>query len=122
MRQAAWFFVACACDPIQPMPPDLPCREAGYAIAARTDACTGDSQAAQDRYDAFRRQYRCIEWEADDPVLLDDATPNAEDLFSCAFTIRNTACEIVDELGDDIDLWMDLDPGCSWVAERKGGE
>jgi len=37
------------CDPIEPMPSDLPCREAGYAIAARTAQCTGDAALGQAR-------------------------------------------------------------------------
>ncbi|MFO0006047.1 MAG: hypothetical protein ACK559_33475, partial [bacterium] len=39
------------CDPIEPMPSDLPCREAGYAIAARTTQCTGDAALGQARYE-----------------------------------------------------------------------
>ena len=48
------------------------------------------------------------------------ATIGPEDLFSCAFTLRNVPCETVKELGDDIGAWLNLDPGCSWVAEPKG--
>lgn len=70
------------CDPIDPMPPDLPCREAGYAIAARTAECTGDAQLGQERYDAYRAEFECIEWSPDDPELMDTAGPAAEDLFS----------------------------------------
>lgn len=109
------------CDPIKPMPEALPCREAGYAIAARTAQCTGDVDLGEQRYDAYRAQFECIEWAADDPVLLDTATPEAEQLFSCAFTIRNLPCEVVDELGDDIEAWLSTDPGCTWVAREKGG-
>ena len=121
------------CDPIEPMPSDLPCREAGYAIAARTTQCTGDAALGQARYERFRAQYACIRWQADDPRLAESVsisggggldtggTPHAADLWSCAFTLRNVPCELEPELGDDIDAWMDLDPGCSWVAKPKGG-
>lgn len=109
------------CDPIDPMPADLPCREAGYAIAARTAECTGDAELAQKRYDAYRAEFQCIEWSADDPELMDTAGPAAEDLFSCAFTLRNLPCEFVDDLGDDVEAWLSMDPGCTWVAKKKGG-
>lgn len=109
------------CDPIAPMPADLPCREAGYAIAARTAECTGNVELGQSRYERYRSQWSCIEWSADDPLLLDTANPGPEDLFSCAFTLRNLPCEMVDELGNDIGAWLELDPGCSWVATPRGG-
>ena len=109
------------CDPIQPMPADLPCREAGYAIAARTAECTGDGALGQARYDAYRADFECIEWDADDPELLDTAGPAAEDLFSCAFTLRNLPCEMVEDLGDNVEAWLSMDPGCTWVAKKKGG-
>lgn len=112
-----------ACDPIAPMPEDLPCREAGYAIAARTAECTGDAALGQERYESYRKTYSCIEWSPDDPQFWDTAGAvrevGPEDLFSCAHTIRNVPCEMVEELGDDIGAWLNLDPGCSWVAEPK---
>jgi hypothetical protein len=110
----------CSCDPIKPMPDDLPCREAGYAIAARTAECTGDAALGQARYEDYRARYSCILWEADDPALKDSSNPGPEDLFSCAFTLRNIACEVALDLGDDIDGWLSLDPGCTWVAQPKG--
>lgn len=115
-------MVGCG-DPIQPMPEDLPCREAGYAIAARTVQCTGDAALGQARYDTFREEYTCLLWAADDPRLQDPtvwdtgpAKPHPADLFSCAFTLRNLPCELVAELGDDLAAWLAQDPGCTWVA------
>ncbi len=108
------------CKPIEPMPEDLPCREAGYAIAARTAECEGDAALGQDRYEAYRAAYTCRTWAPDDPAF-EDSGVHPADLWSCAFTIRNAPCELVDELGDDIGAWLDLDPGCSWVAEPKAG-
>lgn len=107
------------CAPIKPMEPDLPCREAGYAIAARTAECTGDGELAQARYEQFRKEFECIEWKGDDPRFDETGGPEAEDLFSCAFTIRNLPCETVKELGGDLSAWLATDPGCSWVV--KGG-
>ncbi len=109
------------CDSISPMPVDLPCREAGYAIAARTAECTGDIALGERRYERYRAQFACIEWSADDPALWDTGNVGAEDLFSCSFTIRNLPCEVVADLGDDIEAWLSTDPGCTWVAREKGG-
>ena len=107
-----------SCKAIDTMPPDLPCREAGYAIAARTAECTGDTELGQARYDRFREEFTCIEWSPEDPMLTDTgATVHAEDLFSCAFTIRNVPCELEPELGDDLGAWLALDPGCTWVVD-----
>lgn len=105
------------CKLIEPMPSDQPCKEVGWAIASRTHDCTGDVALANDRYEAFRDAAECIEWEADDPAL--DAV-GAEDLFSCAFTIRNLPCETIDELGDDLGAWLEVDEACAWVVKLEG--
>ncbi len=120
MRRVLWALVpALGCDPIEPAPDDLACREAGYAIAARTAECTGNSTLGQDRYERFVKTHTCIEWSGDDPLFWDTSGREAADLWSCAFTIRNAPCELVAELGNDIEAWLALDPGCSWVAEPK---
>jgi len=110
-----------ACDPIDPMPADLPCTEARAAIAARTLECTGDAALSDARAAAFDRGFACIPWSADDPALSDTSGPRPEDLFSCAFTIRNLPCETVAAHGDDLRAWLSEDPGCTWVAEPKSG-
>ncbi len=38
--------------------PDEPCRQAGFSIASRTFACTGDDALANDRYRRFSAAYR----------------------------------------------------------------
>ena len=105
------------CKLIEPMPSDQPCKEVGWAIASRTHDCTGDVALANDRYEAFRDAAECIEWEADDPAL---EAVGAEDLFSCAFTSRNLPCETIDELGDDLPAWMEVDEACAWVVKLEG--
>ena len=107
------------CQLIEPMPGDQPCKEVGWAIAARTHACTGDVELANARYEDFSDQNDCVEWTADDERL--GAVP-PEDLFSCAFTIRNLPCETVTELGDDLDAWLALDEGCAYVVQPAGGD
>lgn len=115
----ALFAALTGCTLIEPMPGDQPCKEVGWAIAARTHACTGDVALANTRYEDFTDQITCVEWAADDERL--GNTP-PEDLFSCAFTIRNLPCETVAELGDDLDAWLALDEGCAYVIEVEGAQ
>ena len=123
MRQAqlALFVtiaMATSCLPIDPMPPDQPCLEAGYAIASRTLECTGNAKLSQDRYDAFRKEFTCIEWDVTDPRLGLDF--GAQDLFGCAFVLSNLPCELVDEKGDDIEAWLLSTDTCALVVEMEG--
>jgi hypothetical protein len=92
---------------------DQPCLEAGYAIARRTEECTGDLERANDRFHQFERQWTCIPTPPDDPDLWDVAP----DLYACAATISSLSCDAVDELGDDLSRWLGVDPGCGWVVE-----
>ena len=107
-----------ACTLVAPMPEDQPCKEVGWAYAARTYSCSGDVELANDRYDELVDQTTCIEWAADDPRL-DEI--GAEDLFSCAFLIRNLPCETLEALDGDVQALLDLDPSCDWVIQVDGG-
>jgi hypothetical protein len=94
---------------------EQPCLEAGYAVARRTEECTGDRELANERYDRFERQWRCIPTPPDDPELRDIAP----DLYGCAATISSLSCDAVDELGDDLELWLGVDPACGYVVEAR---
>lgn len=107
-----------SCDPIDPMPPDQACREAGYAIANRTLTCTGNATLSQTRYDRFRKDFTCIEWEPDDSRYTVDFGP--EDLFGCAYVLSNLPCELVDLYGDDLDTWLRATDSCALVVELDG--
>ena len=117
MIRALPLLTLAACQLIEPMPGDQPCKEVGWAFANRTYTCTGDVDLANRRYEALQAATTCISHTADDPAL-DTARP--EDLFSCAFTIRNLPCETLAEIGDDIDALLATDPSCDWVI--RGGE
>lgn len=106
------------CDPIDPMPPDQPCREAGYAIANRTLSCTGNAELSQTRYDRFRKEFTCIEWAPDDPRYSIDFGP--EDLFGCAYVLSSLPCELVDLYGNDLDTWLRTTDTCALVVELEG--
>jgi hypothetical protein len=112
---AVWMV---SCSPIDPMPPDQPCREAGYAIASRTLTCTGNAELSQSRYDTFRKQYTCIEWETTDPRFTSEFGP--EDLFGCAYVLSNLPCELVDQYGNNLDAWLTTTDSCALVVEMEG--
>jgi len=106
------------CSPIDPMPPDQPCREAGYAIANRTLTCSGNADLAQKRYDTFEKDYTCIEWKTTDPRFNHEFGP--EDLFGCAYVLSNLPCELVDQYGNDIEAWLMTTDSCALVVELEG--
>lgn len=111
MRRAPLLLVvACAGE----LPSDQPCIEVGTAIGARTEACTGDADLAVARMEAFEAGYACVVEEqveeATDPEL-------QADLYECALVLRNLACELVDDYGDDLDLWLGSSPVCALILE-----
>lgn len=106
-------IVLVGCGGLGTVAPDQPCLEAGFAIARRTEECTGDRELANRRYDTFERQWSCIPTPPDDP----DLGPIAADLYGCAATITSLSCDAVDELGDDLALWLGVDPACGYVVE-----
>jgi len=89
--------------------PDEPCRQAGYSIASRTFACTGDDQLANARYRRFAGAYRCIAAEA---------TP---DTFYCSNALGDRTCAQVLADGDDLDAWLGAGAGCGQVLVRADG-
>ena len=115
-----------SCETVTPMPKDQACREVGWAIAARVYSCTGDPSLATARAEDFDREATCIEWSADDPEFSAPADTASgpvrpEDLFSCAFTLRNLPCDTVTALGDDLSAWLATDPTCAWVVSLDEG-
>ena len=112
------FFGLSACTLVAPMPDDQPCKEVGWAYAARTYTCSGDVELANERYDELTDQTTCIEWEPDDPRL-DEI--GAENLFTCAYYIRNLPCETLEALDGDVEALLALEPSCDWVIQVDGG-
>lgn len=107
-----------SCTGYRPIPPDHPCREAAYAIAARTEECTGDVPLALDRFEAFEDTYVCLAVEVGDGSDL--IAP--EDLYDCAWAIRELPCELVDTYGDDLDRYLALSDACTWIVARRDGK
>jgi hypothetical protein len=109
-----------ACSGIQPMPADQPCREAGYAIAARTFACTEDAELSNARYERFEAEYVCV------PIDLAEAPENPanfpeDDYFHCAYAIDGLSCDEVLRRGDDLDAWLRASNACPYVVQRRDG-
>lgn len=108
------------CITLQKMAPDLPCREAAYAIASRTETCSGDLDLANSRYEAFEATYDCIAVDVTDPDFNGPAL-SPDDLFDCPLSIRELPCELTDAYGDDLDRWLLVSNACPWVIARKDG-
>ena len=114
-----------ACAGFQPVADTQPCLEAGYAIAYITEACTGDRELGNQRYEAFRDQYQCVSTPPEDGVpgvnSADTGAPGPEDLYDCAYAISELDCAVVEDFGDRIGQYLRVSPACPLVAERKAG-
>jgi hypothetical protein len=108
-----WPLGLLGCNALTPIDPESFCHEAGYAIARRTEQCTADIELANARYRAFERQHDCIAIHTDDPP--EGVAP--EDLYACSLTIERLPCDVVEELGDDLDAWLASADACAYVVE-----
>ncbi|MFM2248407.1 MAG: hypothetical protein RL071_4482 [Pseudomonadota bacterium] len=114
-----------SCAGFQPVADTQPCLEAGYAIAYVTEACTGDRELGNQRYEDFRDQFTCLATPPEDGVpgvdSADTAAPGPEDLYECAFAISQLDCAVVEDFGGRIGMYLNVSPACPLVAERKAG-
>lgn len=103
--------VACG-QPYEAFPLDQVCRDAGYAIAARTLDCEGDTSLAQQRYDRFNRDYRCGVTSLErDPVDV---------YYHCTSQISGASCEQIRSFGDDLGKYLSLSPTCAQFLQGPG--
>ena len=111
------------CESLEPISPKAPCVETGYAIARRTFECTGDTEAANARYQQFRSEYSCIAVEYNKDVVVSQYTVDESEqpgnYFHCSFAIGELACELVQDYGNDLELWLDSSPICPLVVEAR---
>lgn len=112
----AVFFLG-GCAGFTNLPPDHFCLEAGYAIAAVTESCTGDRDLANARFEVFQSSVTCVEIDVADPPS--GVLP--EQLFDCAFAIQALSCDVVADFGDDISSYLAISPGCALVATDATG-
>jgi hypothetical protein len=103
-----WSLVGCA----HALPEEQPCLEVGTALGSRTEQCTGDQDLALARIEAFEEAYACE---------LPEGIPaeHQADLYECALIVRNLACELVLEYGDDLDLWLQSSPTCGLILVSR---
>ncbi len=117
MRRGLLFLTLAGCGrSLLPVEDDQPCLEAGFAIARQTEACTGDRELSNARYDVFESEWTCIPTPPDDP----EYEAIAADLYGCAATISSLSCDTVDEFGDDLTLWLGVDASCGYIVEANG--
>jgi hypothetical protein len=106
-----WLWLSCAST----LDTDAICKEVGFAIASRTEECGLGSDLAEARYIAFEEQYTCVEVDPADTAGVGGVSP--EDLYHCPLAIRHLACELVEQYGDDLDLWLTASPTCRLLVE-----
>jgi len=105
-----WFVVVGAVGCAHRLPDDQVCLEVGWAIGARTSQCEGDPGLGVARTELFEQSYVC--------ALPELAFPEEElDLYACALTVRNLACELVLQYGDDLDAWLASTPACAAILD-----
>jgi hypothetical protein len=110
MRAAVLLAAAAGCA--HPLDDDQPCLEVGYAIASRTAECEDSDEAGVARFDLFESRYTC-------DLARVRASENDVGLYECAFVLRNLACELVVDYGDDLDRWMASSPACAAILEPR---
>lgn len=94
------------------MPTDQVCRDTGYAIAARTLDCEGDRELADERYAAFRADYRC---------LVSDLGRDPVDVYyHCVAEISRAGCQEVRRFNDDLRRYLALSPACAQFLSGPG--
>ena len=114
-----WALAVAACN--REMPPERYCEEAAYAVAGRTEQCSGDAALAEARYAQFFEAYTCLEVPVES-MGEDTASPIApEDRLHCALAIRNLPCALVEAYGDDISQYLTASPMCATLVEPAKG-
>jgi hypothetical protein len=106
VRHALALLLLAGCP--RPLDPQNGCAEVATAIGARTEECTGDSELGVERIERMEGEYDCL------PVEMDGSERYmGEDAYACAIVMRNVACELVEQDGDDLDAWLLRSPSCA---------
>jgi hypothetical protein len=107
--RAVILSLVAGCTGISDMPADEPCKNVGYAVASRTEACLGDGKLANARFTRFQGTYTCTV-----------ASPTEQD-FTCAVAVNATTCEAVAANGETWDKWLLASPACGTIFRHKDG-
>jgi len=114
MSRALPFLVLMGCA--EELPADHPCDEIAFALAARTEDCTGNTTRAVALAEDFESQWECL---LEDPAVEKQLAPAGVDLYDCAFAVRNLACELVEVYDADLSMWMTSSETCELLVAPR---
>lgn len=101
--------LSASCQGSYEMDRDEPCRQAGFAIASRNQACNGDADHANALYERFVDEYLC------------SVSHLSQDAFRCAYNINALDCQEVATKGDDLNGYLSAN-GCGSILLSKDGK
>jgi len=104
-------LVVAGCKASWDLEASAPCDHAGFAIASRIHACTGDAAAANAAYERFAKQQTCV-------LEGKQAAPKN---FKCSVEIAAVDCKTTKAFGDDIDAWLAIEPCPALFEEPESG-
>jgi hypothetical protein len=84
------------------------CRQAGYSIAARTEACTRDRDRANALYERFTKTYLCL-----------GSAKDAANYY-CAADLNAATCDQVKLWGSDLEGWITDTTSCHAIIGGRG--
>ena len=121
---AAGLLALASCD--QALPGDEVCRDIGYAIASKYFECTGDADAANERYERLADGYTCkikelpSEEQLSGDAISDPPRDSVADPYQCSAAILRLSCDQVARIGDDFDQWLSASGACGLAYDPIG--
>lgn len=112
-----------ACRGYESADPTEVCKEAGYSIANRTLACTGDNELANTRYRRTMSEFQCLAQPSPPPVDPGQPDPPGKTFQSqlqCAQSLFELTCDQVIASGDNLATWLSISEGCSTLFSNSG--
>lgn len=101
-------LLACS-DPQEPLPAQEVCRDIGYSIANRTQACSEDASLASKRWNLYEANYHCKVVSNDEPIDV---------MYTCPIEILKIPCSDFLAYGDNFDTMFATIPECALPIER----
>jgi len=108
MRRLLPLLVAGCASTWEEMPVRQVCDDVGFAVAARTMACTGDADLAQRREEDLLASYDCTVVSLDEPI---------DRYYHCPVAVQALTCPEVRAAGDDLASWLDASWVCGHILE-----
>jgi len=101
---------------LEEMPNDEPCTSVGYSIASRTLACTGDEALANERFEAFRKEFTCNAW------TYDPEAGNASGPFACSRDVNQLWCDRFTTCASDLHCLLREVDACLTLLTPADGQ